>query len=44
MEAVAAVLAEDGVEAEIEINRVLRFDLEGDGVDEVLIQANRLLW
>ena len=42
VEAVAAVLAEDGVEAEIEINRVLRFDLEGDGVDEVLIQANRL--
>lgn len=40
--AVADVLAADGVEAEIEINRVLRFDVEGDGVDEVLIQANRI--
>ena len=32
VEAVAAVLAEDGVEAEIEINRVLRFDIAGSAL------------
>jgi len=41
-EAVAAVLAADGVDAPVEIDRVLRFDLEGDGVDEALVEANRI--
>ena len=40
--AVREVLARDGVTAEVEIDRVIRFDLEGDGVDEVIIEANRL--
>ena len=30
------------VEPEVVIDRILRFDLEGDGVEEVLILANRL--
>ncbi len=36
-----AVLAADGLDAEIEIeiDRVVRVDVEGDGVDEVVIEA-----
>jgi hypothetical protein len=42
--AVRDALAAEGLEvAQPAIDRVLRFDLEGDGVDEVLIQANRRL-
>jgi hypothetical protein len=36
------VLAADGVDAPVEVDRVLRFDLEGDGADEILIEANRI--
>lgn len=44
MEAVRSVLDDGGVAADVpvEIDRVLRFDLEGDGVDEVLIEANKI--
>jgi hypothetical protein len=44
IDAVRAVLDADGIAADVpvEIDRVLRFDLQGDGIDEVIIKANRL--
>lgn len=42
-EAVAALLQEQGLaEPEVQIDSIQRIDLEGDGVDEVLIAASRL--
>ncbi|MCB0991648.1 MAG: hypothetical protein R2770_07450 [Acidimicrobiales bacterium] len=40
VELVQSIVDSTGAPATIEIDRVLRFDLEGDGVDEVLIEAN----
>jgi hypothetical protein len=43
LEAVTALLQEQGLaNPEINIDSILRVDLEGDGVDEVLITASRL--
>jgi len=44
IEAVRSVLTDGGVDASVpvEITRVIRLDVEGDGVDEVLIEAVRL--
>lgn len=43
-EAVAALLVDQGLaEPEVQIESIYRIDLEGDGVDEVLITASRLL-
>lgn len=42
-EAVAALLTENGLaNPQVQIDSVLRVDIEGDGVDEVLIAASRL--
>jgi len=44
IDAIRAVLDAEGVDASVpvEITRVIRLDVEGDGVDEVLIEAVRL--
>jgi hypothetical protein len=43
LEAVATVLQDWGLaEPEVQISSIQRFDVEGDGVDEVLITASRL--
>lgn len=43
-EAVATLLQEQGIaEPQVHINSIQQIDLEGDGVDEVLVTASRLL-